>query len=290
MNDGLKQRVLTAVILVIALIALTLFTTPLIFAAVLTVILLLAAWEWTSFVEIKGIASKFSYTLTLFAMLIGAAAISGFSPSADTFTLSQVILILWIGLFWWCIAAYLLVGYPENSEIWNNKSKIGLMGLLALVPTWTGLVALKYAFPSGYLVLGVVIMVAAVDIGAYFAGRFFGRRPLAPSLSPNKTWEGVWGGLVTCCAVSVMLIWSAHRYLIELRPAQISILLLSVVITTSFGVVGDLLESMLKRNSNLKDSGTILPGHGGILDRIDGLLAVTPFSVIIIMLTMYRIN
>ena len=133
-------------------------------------------------------------------------------------------------------------------------------------------------------------MVAAVDIGAYFAGRFFGRRPLAPGLSPNKTWEGVWGGLLTCCAVSVMLIWSAHRYLIELRPAQISILLLSVVITTSFGVVGDLLESMLKRNSNLKDSGTILPGHGGILDRIDGLLAVTPFSVIIIMLTMDRIN
>ena len=156
------------------------------------------------------------------------------------------------------------------------------MGLLALVPAWTGLVTMKVILPSGYLVLGVVIAVAAVDVGAYFAGKFFGNRPLAPSLSPKKTWEGVWGGFATCCAVSAVLVWAAQRYLFELSLAQISVLLLSCITTALFAVVGDLVESMLKRNSDLKDSGSILPGHGGVLDRVDGLLAVAPMSVLIL--------
>ena len=290
MIDGLKQRVVTAIILLIALLALTLFTRPFIFAAVVAVIVALAAWEWTAFVGIEGIALKASYTSALFVMLMGAASISGFSGNADTFISYQVMLILGLGLLWWCIAAFLLIGYPESSAAWNDKFKISLMGLLTLIPTWTGLVALKYALPSGYFVLGVVIMVAGVDIGAYFVGRFLGARPLAPSLSPNKTWEGVWGGFITCCAVSALLIWGTHRYLFELRPLQVSILLLSCVITTFFAVVGDLFESMLKRNSDLKDSGSTLPGHGGILDRIDALLAVTPSSVIIVMLTLDQVH
>ena len=284
MSNGLRQRVVTAIILLVAIIALTLLTTPLAFAAAVAVIVLLAAWEWGGFAQFGGVGSRLLYTLTVLVSLLGAAALCGFWSSAGPFAFFRVILILCCGVLWWCIAACLLAGYPGNSAHWGHRSVIGLMGLLALVPAWTGLVALKVILPSGYLVLGVVIAVAAVDVGAYFAGKFLGNRPLAPSLSPKKTWEGVWGGFATCCAVSAVLVWAAQRYLLELSSAQISVLLLSCITTTLFAVVGDLVESMLKRNSDLKDSGSILPGHGGVLDRVDGLLAVAPISVLILML------
>ena len=286
MSDDLKQRVVTAVVLLVALIALTLLTTPLAFAAVVAVIIMLAAWEWGAFAQFEGVVPRLFYTLSVFIVLVGAAALSGFWSSAESFTLFRVILILCFGVLWWCIAACLLVGYPENSACWNHKFTISLMGLLALVPTWTGLVALKVVLPSGYLVLGVVIAVAGVDVGAYFAGRYLGNRPLAPSVSPKKTWEGVWGGFATCCAVSAVLVWAAQRDLLELSSAQILVLLLSCITTTPFAVVGDLVESMLKRNSDLKDSGSIRPGHGGVLDRVDGLLAVAPSSVLIFLLAL----
>ena len=286
MSDDLQQRVVTAVVLLVALIALTLLTTPLAFAAVVAVIIMLAAWEWGAFAQFEGVVPRLFYTLSVFIVLVGAAALSGFWSGAESFTLFRVIVILSFGVLWWCIAACLLVGYPENSDCWNHKFTISLMGLLALVPTWTGLVALKVVLPSGYLVLGVVIAVAAVDVGAYFAGRYLGNRLLAPSVSPKKTWEGVWGGFATCCAVSAALVWAAQRDLLEMSSAQILVLLLSCMTTTPFAVVGDLVESMLKRNSDLKDSGSILPGHGGVLDRVDGLLAVAPISVLILLLAL----
>ena len=286
MSDDLKQRVVTAVVLLVALIALTLLTTPLAFAAVVAVIIMLAAWEWGAFAQFEGVVPRLFYTLSVFIALVGAAALSGFWSGVESFTLFRVILILCFGVLWWCIAACLLVGYPENSACWNHKFTISLMGLLALVPTWTGLVALKVVLPSGYLVLGVVVAVAGVDVGAYFAGRYLGNRPLAPSVSPKKTWEGVWGGFATCCAVSAVLVWAAQRDLLELSSAQILVLLLSCITTTPFAVVGDLVESMLKRNSDLKDSGSILPGHGGVLDRVDGLLAVAPSSVLTLLLVL----
>ena len=286
MSDDLKQRVVTAVVLLVALIVLTLLTTPSAFAAVAAVIIMLAAWEWGAFAQFEGVAPRLFYTLSVFIVLVGVAALSGFWYGEESFTLFRVIMILCFGVLWWCIAACLLVGYPENSACWDNKFTISLMGLLALVPTWTGLVVLKVILPSGYLVLGVVIAVAAVDVGAYFAGRHLGNRLLAPSVSPKKTWEGVWGGFATCCAVSAAFVWAAQRDLLEMSSAQILVLLLSCVTITPFAVVGDLVESMLKRNSDLKDSGSILPGHGGVLDRVDGLLAVAPSSVLILLLAL----
>ena len=143
MSDDLQQRVVTAVVLLVALIALTLLTTPLAFAAVVAVIIMLAAWEWGAFARFEGVVPRLFYTLSVFIVLVGAAALSGFWSGAESFTLFRVILILCFGVLWWCIAACLLVGYPENSACWNHKFTISLMGLLALVPTWTGLVALK---------------------------------------------------------------------------------------------------------------------------------------------------
>ena len=284
MSDGLKQRIITAVILLLCLFTATTLFPPFWFALFIAAVVLVASWEWGALIGLTDSKSRQAYLATMILMLIGALLLLGLEPGTDRIDLFRALMVLSLGLVWWSIAWLMLFGYPGNAEQWNDKSKIGLMGLLALIPTWVGIVVLKYLLPSGFLVLGLVIMVAAVDVGAYFAGRAFGFRPLAPSLSPKKTWEGVWGGLATCCVVGALFVWGMHSYLFELNIWQIIVLLLSSLVITVFAVVGDLVESMLKRNSNLKDSGHILPGHGGILDRVDAILAVTPASVIILLL------
>ena len=284
MSDGLKQRIITAVILLLCLFTATTLFPPFWFALFIAAVVLVASWEWGALIGLTDSKSRQAYLATMILMLIGALLLLGLEPGTDRIDLFRALMVLSLGLVWWSIAWLMLFGYPGNAEQWNDKSKIGLMGLLALIPTWVGIVVLKYLLPSGFLVLGLVIMVAAVDVGAYFAGRAFGFRPLAPSLSPKKTWEGVWGGLATCCVVGALFVWGMHSYLFELNIWQIIVLLFSSLVITVFAVVGDLVESMLKRNSNLKDSGHILPGHGGILDRVDAILAVTPASVIILLL------
>ena len=286
MSDGLKQRIITAVILLLCLFTATTLFPPFWFALFIAAVVLVASWEWGALIGLTDSKSRQAYLATMILMLIGALLLLGLEPGTDGIDLFRALMVLSLGLVWWLIAWLMLFGYPDNAKQWNDKSKIGLMGLLALIPTWVGIVVLKYLLPSGFLVLGLVIMVAAVDVGAYFAGRAFGFRPLAPSLSPKKTWEGVWGGLATCCVVGALFVWGMHSYLFELNIWQIIVLLLSSLVITVFAVVGDLVESMLKRNSNLKDSGHILPGHGGILDRVDAILAVTPASVIILLLAL----
>ncbi|MGB1748068.1 MAG: phosphatidate cytidylyltransferase, partial [Pseudohongiellaceae bacterium] len=130
MSDGLRQRVVTALILLVALITLTLLTTPLTFAAAVAVIVVLAAWEWSALARLGGVASRLLYTLTVFVSLLGAAALCCFWSSAGAFVLFRVILILCSGVVWWCLAAFLLAGYPGNSADWDHRAIIGLMGLL----------------------------------------------------------------------------------------------------------------------------------------------------------------
>jgi phosphatidate cytidylyltransferase len=157
------------------------------------------------------------------------------------------------------------------------------MGVLVLMPAFVGIVCLKYLVPSGYLVLALVILVAAVDVGAYVVGVNFGSRKLAVKLSPKKSWEGVWGGTFFCLLVASLFVWLMHNNLQALSATQIIALLMLSVGVTFFSVVGDLIESMLKRNCGIKDSSTMLPGHGGMLDRVDGLVAATPLFVLTMM-------
>lgn len=280
----LKQRVITAVLLLLALIAATTQLPSFYFSLFVAVVILVAAWEWAGLVSSHEKIAKLPYLASIAAMLVGSYFLLGITPDAQGIDSFRASLVLMLGLLFWLISLFFLAGYPDNSKLWNDESKIALMGVLVLIPTFVGMVVLKYLLPSGYLVLALVILVAAVDVGAYFVGVNFGSRKLAATLSPKKSWEGVWGGTAVCLLVAALFVWLMHNYLLVLTSLQIAALLALSVGVTFFSVVGDLIESMLKRNCGIKDSGTMLPGHGGVLDRVDGLVAATPLFVLVMML------
>lgn len=280
----LKQRVITAIILIVVLIVATTLLSPFYFALFLTPVVLIAAWEWGGFIGLDSKEARTSYCVTIALMLFGLFFLLGIRPTATALDATRVVPLLLLGLVFWCLSLFVLWGYPGNRNLWNDPSRIATMGIFSLIPTWIGLVQLKYLQTEGYYLLALIVLVAAVDIGAYFVGSSFGRRKLAPDLSPKKSWEGVWGGLAACVLLGCALIWLLDSHMQRLSTIQFLILLLLTALITILSVVGDLLESMLKRNQSIKDSGAILPGHGGILDRVDGLMAATPVFVLLIML------
>ncbi len=290
MIEGLKQRVATALVLILALAAFTVYLPPFLYAIFIALLVLAASWEWSGLVETSTPTGRWFYLCTVFLMLLGAFFVLQVTPASEQPDVLRAAMILMLGLLWWALSFVLILGYPDNSSSWNDNSRIAVMGLLALLPTWAGIVLLKYLDPGGGLVLGLVIMVAAVDVGAYFAGNQFGRRKLAPVLSPNKSWEGVWGGLITCLVVGFLFAWLLNRFLLPLAGWQFAALLLLPVPVAAFAVLGDLVESMLKRNSQVKDSGQLLPGHGGLLDRVDGLIAATPVFVLALLFLLFEMG
>jgi len=280
----LKQRVITAVILLVGLIAATTQLPSFYFSLFIAAVILVAAWEWAGFVSSDKKISKLPCFASIGAMLVGSFFFLGISPYEQKIDDFRASLVLILGLIFWLISLIFLAGYPGNSRLWNDETKIALMGVLVLIPTFAGIVFLKYFLPSGYLVLALVILVAAVDVGAYFVGINFGSRKLAANLSPKKSWEGVWGGALVCLLVASLFIWLMHRNLQPLSSMQVAALLVLSMGVTFFSIVGDLIESMLKRNCGIKDSGKMLPGHGGVLDRIDGLVAATPLFALTMLL------
>lgn len=178
--------------------------------------------------------------------------------------------LLWLSLLWWLLALVLVLQYPEGRAL-----RAGLLplayGLAVLLPAWAGLVWLRAQNGGLWLLLAAVVMVWAADIGAYFAGKSLGKRKLMPRVSPGKTLEGLLGGvlLTQLLAVGAMLYlnWSASSILAGM---------LGTLVVVLFSVVGDLTESLFKREQGLKDSSNLLPGHGGIMDRIDSLTAAIP--------------
>ncbi|MEJ2288325.1 MAG: acetate uptake transporter [Deinococcales bacterium] len=177
------------------------------------------------------------------------------------------------GAFWWSFALLWVRSYPASAVLWNSRFMRSVMGLLILAPAWLAAIYLLSYPRGGALMVVLVLVVASADIGAYFSGRALGRHKLAPQVSPAKTWEGFWGGLLAV-ALAAVLLWS----LLPVQAAHIGLAaVLAVTLTTALAsVVGDLSVSMVKRQSGAKDSGSLLPGHGGVLDRLDSLCGAAP--------------
>lgn len=239
-------------------------------AAVFAILVALGGWEWSRLAGWKSPLARVAYVLLLVAALLGLYVYCqlGLSPGRV-----QVQPFLGLACLWWSFALLWVRSYPASAVLWRTVAMRSLMGFLILAPAWMAAVFLL-SFPrGGGLMIVLVVIVAVADIGAYFSGKAWGRHKLSPVVSPAKTWEGFWGGMFGCLVLAGFL-W----YLLPNQAAHIGLAaVVTVILTTALAsVVGDLTVSMVKRESGVKDSGSLLPGHGGLLDRLDSICAAAP--------------
>ena len=262
----LKQRIITAILLAVAFLLALFGSDAAGFSVIIAGVVVLAAWEWADLSGLKGQALRIAY-----ALLVGVCL----AWSADFIALTDQLIgnreaardLLVIACGFWAIALLWVQGYPSSAVLWGHRWLRAIMGLLVLVPTWLAIVLLRHEPQGDLLIILVLLIVVAADVGAYFTGRAFGRRKLAIDVSPGKSWEGVWGGFAACMLLAALVGWWQGNVLLTLAimaPASLA------------SVLGDLLESMVKRHRGIKDSSQLLPGHGGILDRVDSLTAAAP--------------
>jgi phosphatidate cytidylyltransferase len=251
----LRTRILTALALAIVCIAGFLYGGAPIARALLSLVVLLGAFEWSAFFGGGNRLLRLGYVL-----LIALLCYLGQDLSTAQFRL-----LLLASLAWWCLALVWIALASRRVP----APVAALAGLLVLVPTWLVLVRIDATWPRGaQWTLFILALAFACDTGAYFAGHRFGRVKLAPSISPGKTWEGVFGGI----ALAALLAIGGGLWFQQPLGVFVPLCLAAA----GFSIVGDLLESLLKRASGLKDSGRIFPGHGGVLDRIDSVTAASP--------------
>ncbi len=280
----LRTRVITALVLLAVLVAATFWTSPFQFTVFVSVVLALGVLEWTRLMGLASILPRTAYMVLLLICMLGLAGLMGLEPSAQSLERSVVLAVTGAGVAFWCLAAWLVMSFPATRTLWATWPRTALMGLFTLLPVWCALIQLKYLSSAGYLVLAVIALVSVADIGAYFVGRAWGSSKLAPQVSPGKSWAGFWGGLSASALLACLLLVPVNAFVETLNPFSILLLLLTAVVVAVFSVLGDLFESMLKRSQGMKDSGRLLPGHGGVLDRIDSLTAAAPVFVFFLLL------
>ncbi len=260
----LKYRVITAIVLMLAFLGTLFFATPPVFCVFTEIVVLWGAWEWTLLMGMKQLRPRLFYVLLLFVLMQGIFFISVPILVCEYF--------FYLSFFFWLLMIPLIGLYPR-ALFWKNSFFCqAAMGLFVLLPCWFAVNFIRIVNMNGqYLLLYLFILVWSADISAYFIGKKWGRRLLAPQVSPGKTYLGVCAGILASLLITaVTLAWFKVPY--SIWPYTLGLTLLTVV----FSVVGDLFESMFKRSENLKDSGKLLPGHGGLLDRIDSLSAAAP--------------
>ena len=281
----LKQRIITALVLLAILVPAIFYPNPLAFALVAMVAIGAGAWEWGRLSQLSNRAS-----LRLACACVLACALTwNFGLQFDALRS------LWIGLgsFWVAFGAWLLL---RGGSAWAKVPKAVRVvgGLLALWAAWLAIT--KARLIGVNFMFSVLVLVWAADVFAYFAGKGLGgklfKNKLAPSISPGKTWEGALGGLVGVLLVAFVWRWldgklpvgEAVSVYSRLAENGLGFMLLAVVFLCAMSVVGDLVESLFKRQAGIKDSSNLLPGHGGVLDRVDALLPVLPLAMMLVSL------
>ena len=263
----LKQRVITAIIFASLIIWGVLRLPAAGFAALFAAVVLLAAWEWG---ELLG--RDHSRSVGFVGIILGLLAL-GWWQRENVLLLHGLVL---ASALFWLLALGWLYRFCQTPQQHTSILSFVVVGIVLLLPPWFAMLALREStrFGAGY-VLFLLVLIWLADSGAYFAGRAWGRRKLAPKISPGKTWEGVLGAFATSLLVALLGAW-----LLELQMTQWPGFIALSLIVVGFSIVGDLFESMIKRQRGVKDSSHILPGHGGILDRIDSLTAATPLFLL----------
>jgi phosphatidate cytidylyltransferase len=261
----LKQRTLTALALIPLALMIILLPPTWLFAAIISIALLGALWEWTN---LCGLTSPVSRGAVL---AVGAALFLALWLVQSPGLLH---LIIAAGVAWWVLAYLWLQNFAFAAAPTHENRALKLVtGAFVIVPTWAAALSIHASEPHGHwwMLLALVIVWSA-DTGAYFSGRFFGKRKLAPQISPGKTWAGVVGALIAGAIAAAIGGW-----LLDVRsPGQILGLAVLALVTVAASIIGDLFESLMKRHASVKDSGTLIPGHGGLLDRLDSVFAALP--------------
>ena len=277
----LKQRVITALVLLAILLPALFYPTPWPFAAVVLVLMAAAAWEWG---RINGLGM-------VGAVVLGAVCVALCALSWRMGWLEQRLTSVWVvaGVLWVLGAVLLLragvAGWPRIPAPvrW-------VVGVLALWLAWLAVVQARMVGIN--FLLSVLALVWAADIAAYFSGRAFGLRftknKLAPAISPGKSWEGVWGGMLGVVVLALLWVAADAHWQVQVPSFYSSLaqagwwwLLPAVLFMVAMSVSGDLIESLIKRSAGVKDSSKLLPGHGGVLDRVDALLPTLPLAMMI---------
>ncbi|HYS11728.1 MAG TPA: phosphatidate cytidylyltransferase [Burkholderiaceae bacterium] len=270
----LRTRIITAVVLLLLLVG-ALALGPPVFATFIAIAFGAAAFEWLRF-------AAWSTPAAVAGGVIGAIVLIALQWFGLDLTGSMLVAIAGATAFVWLVIAFWLAYAERNNRLVLNNGAIAALAPILLGGAWFSLLAL---YQHGALFLfSTLAVVWIADIAAYFAGRAFGKRKLAPHISPGKTWAGAVGAVVAVLMVglAVWLGWPGGRTFsnsLFARAPLVAVLTLALLVVVS--IVGDLFESLLKRHAGMKDSSGLLPGHGGVLDRIDALLPVLPAAVLI---------
>jgi phosphatidate cytidylyltransferase len=265
----LLQRILTALVLVPLALAIILLPPTWLFAGIVAVVFLAANWEWTRLCGVRATGVRTAWLLLTLACMIVLWLLRGHTVVWPV--------VVALGVLGWLLSLLWLRRYSfAAAPTQGNRLLKLLLGLLVFVPAWMAATELHGATRGAWWTLLAMLVVWAADTGAYFSGRLFGNRKLAPQISPGKTWAGVYGALALGAAVCAVGGW-----LLDVRhPAAVLGMLVLGLVTVAASIVGDLLESLLKRQAGIKDSGMLFPGHGGLLDRLDSVFAALPVFVV----------
>jgi phosphatidate cytidylyltransferase len=262
----LKQRIITAAILIPIVIAVIFMLDTVWFSALFAVFVAIGAWEWAGLCKLS---KKYQTIYSFITVLI----LAGLYLASDSDLYNNIIL---SGVVYWFIAVILVFLYQKQRNLLSKSPLVLLIvGLLLLIPMWVSLIVLK-SFPDNgaTLIMFLMLLIWGADTAAYFVGKKWGKRRLASRVSPGKTWEGSIGGIVAGIAIALTYVNVSNA----ISNHAIALIGLSIL-TVSISIIGDLMESMVKREADIKDSGSILPGHGGVMDRIDSLTAAGPVFV-----------
>jgi phosphatidate cytidylyltransferase len=259
--SGLRQRIVTALALAALVFGILFWMPPAAAVVAVAVAVLAGGWEWAGFAGLVTSLRRLGYTLC-----IGLVAWAAWRWTADPAGLATF---LRVTALWWLLATFWIVFASQR----GGRLAASLAGFAVLVPAAIGLGRLVLVEPRGeLLLLFLIVLIASADIGAYFGGRTFGRHKLAPLVSPGKTWEGFVAGMLGAGAAA----WAGARFFGQPVLPWLAVCLPVALVS----VAGDLVESMFKRHAGLKDSGGLLPGHGGVLDRIDSFTAAAPIFLL----------